>query len=189
MRKIINGLLILLVITGAILIREQLKPKQEIEQVVVDLPEPEKIEDSYELPPKEMYIEACTDSTFKSYMDYLAITNRSSEQWKLQQEAETDISGIRLYKGFFMVALTKRYGNVGDIVVIDFEGHSIYAIIGDTKDAGHDECSSTRDGSMVEFIIDQNHTDQAILRSGNFNLMFKGKTKGVMNYGRHIPSN
>ena len=127
----------------------------------------------------------CTDSTFKSYMDYRMITNTSSEQYKLQQSAYTNEQGLREYKGFILVAVASRYGNVGDILAIDLEADSIYAIIGDIKDKGHDGCSSDRDGSMVEFIVDTQVIDPKIKSSGNFNDVYQGKIERIINYGKH----
>ena len=130
-------------------------------------------------------IKPCTDNTFKSYMDYRMITNTSSEQYKLQQSAYTNEQGLREYKGFILVAVASRYGNVGDILAIDLEADSIYAIIGDIKDKGHDGCSSDRDGSMVEFIVDTQVIDPKIKSSGNFNDVYQGKIERIINYGKH----
>lgn len=130
-------------------------------------------------------IKPCTDNTFKSYMDYRMITNTSSEQYKLQQSAYTNGQGLREYKGFILVAVSSRYGNVGDILAIDLEADSIYAIIGDIKDKGHDGCSSDRDGSMVEFIVDTQVIDPKIKSSGNFNDVYQGKIERIINYGKH----
>jgi hypothetical protein len=130
-------------------------------------------------------IKPCTDNTFKSYMDYRMITNTSSEQYKLQQSAYTNEQGLREYKGFILVAVASRYGNVGDILAIDLEADSIYAIIGDIKDKGHNGCSSDRDGSMVEFIVDTQVIDPKIKSSGNFNDVYQGKIERIINYGKH----
>lgn len=62
---------------------------------------------------------------------------------------------------------------------------SIYAIIGDIKDKGHNGCSSDRDGSMVEFIVDTQVIDPKIKSSGNFNDVYQGKIERIINYGKH----
>lgn len=129
----------------------------------------------------------CSDNTFKSWMDFRAITNTNSEQYKLQRIASTEsFLGLRLLDGYFMIAISKSYGNVGDIVEVFLEGNSFLAIIGDIKNAGHsDGCSSDRDGSMLEFIVDVKSLHTDIKRSGNFNSFFEGKVLRILNYGRY----
>lgn len=127
-------------------------------------------------------IKACADGEFKSYMDYRAITNRKSRQWELQQDAVTK-DGFRIYKGFHMIAVTQRYGEVGDIVIVTFEKSALFAIIGDTKGVGHDDCQSERDGSIVEFIVDTRTLDPEIVRRGTV-FTYEGKVVDVVNYGQ-----
>ena len=129
----------------------------------------------------------CSSNTFKSWMDFRAITNPNSEQYKLQHIASTeDFLGLRLLDGYFMIAISQSYGNVGDVVEVFLEGNSFLAIIGDIKHGGHsDGCSSDRDGSMLEFIVDVKSLHADIKRSGNFNSFFEGKVLRVLNYGRY----
>jgi len=131
-------------------------------------------------------IEVCSTSTFKSYMPYRAITNTSSDQYALQQLASTEKAyGLRTIDDYFMVAVTSKYGNVGDILEITFESNSMLAIIGDIKDAGHDDCQSLRDGSVIELIVDMDHLDENIKRLGNFNGVFKGSIVSIQNLGAY----
>ena len=76
----------------------------------------------------------------------------------------------------YLVAMTSFYGNVGDKLDIKLEsGLLLEVIIGDIKSSGHDYCQSTRDGSMIEFIVDSRVIETKTRNSGNFNHIFKGK--------------
>jgi hypothetical protein len=109
---------------------------------------------------------------FKTYMDYRTITNRSSKQWQLQQSAVTDADGFRKLNGRYMVALGTYYSSSpGDFFDIELRGGQILpCVIGDIKDNRHTDPSNRyveRLGNIVEFIIDKNVMDRAVLRSGD----------------------
>lgn len=111
-------------------------------------------------------------STFKSWMDYRKITSKSSRQWKLQQEAYTDDQGFRRIGDYYMVAMARQYGPVGEKYLITFSsGASILAIIGDIK--GGTSCQH-KDSSMVEFILEADLIAPVIRRSGNVNKVYEG---------------
>lgn len=101
------------------------------------------------------------DTSFKSYMDYRAITNTDSIQYKMQQEAYTDEYGIRKYKnGDYMVAMGSYYGQVGDRFRITLDnGETIRCIMGDAKADCHTDaynqytpCGSGK--NVIEFVVD-----------------------------------
>lgn len=118
-------------------------------------------------------IEVCdTESTFKSWMDYRKISDTSSDQYMYQQFALTNANGIRVYEGHLMVAMSSTYGSIGDTFKITFEnGSFILAVIGDIK--ADTECTHP-DGSMLEFIVDQDLIPESIKTSGNFNKLYGG---------------
>ena len=129
-------------------------------------------------------IKPCTDSTFKSYMDYRMITNTSSEQYRLQQSAYTESKyGLRMIDSYFLIAVTSQFGSVGDLVEVHTSDMSFYAIIGDIKDAGHDDCQSLRDTSVIEFIVDNDTLHNSIRVSGNLNHIFSGEVEMINNLG------
>lgn len=115
----------------------------------------------------------CSTSTFKSWMDYRAITSMNSKQYKLQLKATTDqYYGFRMVDEYLMVAMGPQYGPVGSKYIIQFEdGKVIQAIIGDIK---HEGCTSKSDGSALEFIIDGTILPTSVKRSGNLNSVFTG---------------
>lgn len=122
--------------------------------------------------PTKSNLPICSTSTFKSWMDYRAITSIGSAQYKLQQTATTDPNyGFRMIDGYMAVAMSKQYGPVGTKYIIQFEdGKVIQAIIGDVKQS---QCGSA-DGSILEFIIDVNVLPNSLKTSGNFNNLFAG---------------
>lgn len=121
----------------------------------------------------EENMNVCSSETFKSWMNFKAITNTTSKQWELQQEAVTDKNyGFRMIDGYILVAMGNEYGPVGTKYIIQFEDKKVInVIIGDIK---HEGCNSMPDRSMIEFIVDTEVLPASIKKSGNFNDLFKG---------------
>ena len=129
-------------------------------------------------------LEPICKGTFKSFMPYRAITAKNSKQYELQQLATTDSEyGLRVIDDMPMIAVTSQFGSVGDIVEVTLEDMTFIAIIGDIKDAGHDDCQSLRDGSVIEFIVDYPKLDSEIKRLGNFNKVFSGSVYEISPLG------
>lgn len=116
--------------------------------------------------------EICSTGTFKSYMDHDAVTDGSSKQWALKQIATTDPNyGFRMIDGYLLVAMGPQYGPVGSKYLIQFQDQSVInAMIGDVK---HQGCTSS-DGSMIEFIVDEEVVPGFIKKAGSFNSVFNG---------------
>ena len=122
-------------------------------------------ENNYTL--EEMQIPNC-DTSFKSYMDYRYITNKASDQYKLQLSAWTDDMGLRRADDYYLVAMGTYYSdNIGDKFRITLEGGKTFDVmIGDVKADIHTDNSNmyspiyNTDGSfksanVIEFIIDK----------------------------------
>ena len=116
---------------------------------------------------EEMQIPNC-DTSFKAYMDYRCITNKSSNQYKLQQKAYTDDMGLRKIDNYYLVAMGTYYSdNIGDRFRITLEGDKTFDVmIGDIKADIHTDKNNmyspvyNSDGSfksanVIEFIIDK----------------------------------
>ena len=96
-----------------------------------------------------------------TYMDWQAITDPSSNQWKLKQQAgmNFDEEGFGRINGRYVIACTSTYGPVGDYV--DFyqeDGSVIQCIIGDIKsqsDTGCNEWGHNNGLNVVEFVVDR----------------------------------
>lgn len=119
-------------------------------------------------------------SDFKSYMDYCAITNTSSTQYKMQQEAYTDENGLRKIGEHFCVAMGTYYGNLGDILYVETDkGASWTVILSDVKSDAHTDSTNRYTVSnhcMMEFIVDTPAMSTSVKRSGTVNsLGFQGK--------------
>ena len=115
---------------------------------------------------------------FKSYMPYTAITNKSSMQYKLQQQASTDADGIRCIDSKPTVAVGTGWGvKVGDIVLITCEnGKSFEAVIGDIKADIHtdsDNKTTMSNGCRCEFIVDMNSLNITVKSRGNIAVLNK----------------
>ena len=109
---------------------------------------------------------------FKTYMSYRAITNTSSAQYALQQEASTDENGIRRYDDYPMVAVGSGWGlAVGDIGLVECDnGNSFLVIVGDMKSDKHTDSSNKTtlaNGCRCEFIVDPDKLDSTAKFMGN----------------------
>ena len=109
---------------------------------------------------------------FKTYMSYSAITDHTSQQWILQQQALTNEDGIRCIDGIPMVAVGTGWGlSVGDMAVVICEnGNYFTVIIGDIKADAHTEAdnkTSILTGCRCEFIVEIDKLADNVRLSGN----------------------
>lgn len=163
--------------TNELLVVEIEELRAEIEEIKTSLVVEEEIMPTqvvYEEPePVISYTDvmACsTTSTFKSYMDYRMITDRSSRQYALQQEAYTGSDGLRYVDDRIMVAMADQtVGTILDITLSD--GDVIRAIVGDVKANTH--CAHP-DGSILEFIVDTRIMDSHVKIMGNYDSLYNG---------------
>lgn len=119
-------------------------------------------------------------SSFKSYMDYRALTDTSSTQYEMQQGAYTDDNGLRKIDEHFCVAMGTYYGELGDILQIETdEGATWTVILSDIKSDVHTDSThryTTANNCMMEFIVDTSAMDYEIKQSGTVNALgFQGK--------------
>lgn len=124
-------------------------PAPTISAPVLEEPEDENL---YEVP--------AAATSFKAWMPYTAITDKTSDQWQMQQSAWTDNDGFRRYgeDGCYMVAMGTYYAQAcGKVFDVTFEsGETLRCIVGDIKDDKHtDELHQHRNGNVVEFIVDK----------------------------------
>ncbi len=108
---------------------------------------------------------------FKCYEDYRALTDTSSPQYALQQEAWTDCHGLRRVDGFYCVALGSAYGTeIGAKYIITLSsGYEFLAILADQKADRDTIDGHTRDinGSVIEFVVDTDYIPQSVRTSGD----------------------
>lgn len=113
---------------------------------------------------------------FKSYMSYTAITNRSSKQYALQQQATTNENGFRCIDGSPLVAVGTGWGlSVGDRAVVYCDGgNSFEVVIGDIKADIHtlsDNKTTASNNCRCEFIVDMSSLNSTVRRRGNVSVL------------------
>ena len=120
---------------------------------------------------------APTPSSCKTYMDYRAITNTESEQWKLIQTLEKCEDGmLRDEYGFIAAALGSYFGGIGSRWLFFTEDGKIIPIVKtDAKQDRHTDSSNiygSQNYDVIEFVIDGSHLQKeanGFIYWGNFN--------------------
>ena len=141
--------------------------EEEIKEEINEIPEPQ-----------DTIIVQATKKDFKSYMPYTAITNKSSVQYKLQQQALTNEDGIRCLESRPMVAVGTGWGlKVGDTALVTCEnGNSFEVVIGDIKADIHTDTNNKTtisNGCRCEFIVDINSLNTIVKHNGNVAVLEK----------------
>lgn len=114
------------------------------------------------------------NTSMKTYMSYKKITNKTSNQYALQQidNIYTDSEGFRRIDDKFIIAIgTFFQASVGQEVVVKLsDGGTFNAYIGDIKDNRHTDETNLKhkvDGSVVEFLIHNEKLDKTIKKMGD----------------------
>lgn len=112
------------------------------------------------------------NNAFKTYMDYDAITNRNSAQYKMQQSAVTDENGLRVYDGKYCIAVGTYYASeTGVEIDVTLEsGRVLNCITGDIKSNAHTDSMNRQmpgNGNVVEFIVDTDSLPGAARKAGD----------------------
>lgn len=139
--------------------------------------------------------DAPKNSGFKSFMDYRAITNIDSKQYKLQQYySKTGEYGIRMADSRYIVAIgtyfTPDIGQYFDIILEN--GTVIPCILGDQKadaDTDSDNIITKHNGCMSEFIVDSDALNKDVKLHGDMSYCLKdwdSPIKTIKVYNRNI---
>lgn len=146
-----------------------------------------------EIPIETLDIPTC-NTEFKTYMDYRCITDKTSDQYELQQFAWTDEDGFRRIGDDYIVAMGTYYAeNVGDRFKITLDtDNEITVIIGDIKQDIHtdyfnqytpiyDENDIFFSGNVLEFIVDTDVLPKVPRRLGTVSYFdyLKGNIKSI----------
>ncbi|MEF9984172.1 MAG: hypothetical protein RR710_06490 [Oscillospiraceae bacterium] len=129
------------------------------------------------------------DTSFKAWMPYTAITNSSSEQYKLQQKAITDEQGFRRIDDDYLVAMTTYYSEkCGVRFLITLENEVEFTVmVADIKNPDqtdklnmfHPVCDKQGNilfANVLEFIIDKEVMNEDVLSLGTISsLGFEGQ--------------
>lgn len=165
---------------------EENETESETEDAVESETEPTECTEESESESEEEYVEVYEpevsdvfsegfDSSFKAYMDYRCITDTSSVQYDMQQEAYTDSRGFRRIGDDYCVALGTGFtSGCGERFAVYLDsGYSFTAIVSDVKADVHTDSThcyvprGENSGNVVEFIIDSDCSDSSMLSSGN----------------------
>lgn len=129
---------------------------------------------SYEKQYKSEEIGVCSMSSVKSYMDYRMTTVKSSRQYKfLNYECTVDKKTGLLYDkdGFIAVALGSIYGPIGTRYYFTLDSGIVLPLVkGEEKadvDTDYSGCYHTIDGSVIEFVINDDYAAKYFYSSGN----------------------
>lgn len=126
------------------------------------------------------------DTSFKSWMDYTAITNKQSPQWKLQEQAYTDENGLRKVDEYYCVAVgTGLSKGIGTKLIVTLDtGIEIPVIVADHKANRHTDATNTymamNNGriNVVEFVVEYSRLAEKTKLMGDVSYVPGGQFKG-----------
>jgi len=133
------------------------------------------------------------DNSFICYMDGRYITDSSSPQFSfLKKGAKPMNFGIYNLNNHYLVAVSNRYGNIGDEIEITFNNNvKITVYIGDfkknseTSDTGWGiHKITTNKGCQVEFIVNEDQIPDLVKITGDFStyiIRYSGGIKSIKN--------
>ena len=129
------------------------------------------------------------NTSFKSYMDYRAITNKNSAQWDLQTKCWTDKNGLRRKGDYYVVALGSYYADhIGDRFIVTLDtGVEIPVIVGDFKADKQTDATNrytlTEDGrkNILEFVVDTQALPEMARKMGDISYVsgFRGNVRSI----------
>lgn len=129
-------------------------------------------------------------SSFKTFMSYRTIKNRTTKQYELQQDCTTSPEGLRTYNGYYTVALGTGFdADVGDYVDVELSsGNTLHCVVGDIKQDCHTDKTNKQveqNGNVVEFIVDTKKLDPDVKKTGdisNVSEQFQGDVENIVVY-------
>lgn len=181
MTKIILFIILMVVIIGIILTGKQNENVRYIEQEVmatVGVSEPKLTVQYTSLGVPNI------NGSFKTYMDYRAITNKNSPQYKfIQQWAWSDYEGFMRCNGekdlgiednYYLIALGSYYGTeIGTKYRITLDtGRVFYGVLADCKADKHTNSTNQygRNKDIVEFLVDTRRLNRSVRYHGTANV-------------------
>lgn len=128
--------------------------------------------------PKPSEVVNITQTNRKPWMCYTAVTDTSSKQWELLQQAEADADGLLWIDGHLCVALGSKWGEVGTRYTFTMSGGRQLPIIKadekqDAHTAGGEGWTGT-DGHVMELIVDSNQLNSEAMYTGDCNCLIEG---------------
>lgn len=119
------------------------------------------------------------ENSFKAYMDYRTITDKTSKQWKMQTNAYTDRYGLRKIGEYYCIALGSGISDkLGSKFEIELSsGKKFKAILADQKSDCHTDSTNTHiqlSGgriNVIEFIVQDEMMPQVVRQMGNLDYL------------------
>lgn len=132
---------------------------------------------------------------FKSFMPHTSITDKTSQQYKLQQHySYTGDYGIREVDGRYCIAIGTAFntaiGTYADLILEN--GTILECIVGDIKDDKDTDYTNiiTEDnGCVSEFIVDMSVLDSNVINAGNMSVIdetWNSKVVSIKIYNKNI---
>lgn len=134
----------------------------------------------------------------KAYTDYHCYNIDGSAQKYIQDNAITEEHGIRMFDGYYCVAMGSAYGEVGDKYIIELSNGMRFAMIkADEKSDKHTDptnryhpCPNYNGedrACVIEFIVDTDKIPEKVAIHGSFDYceLFSGDVKRISYMGRH----
>lgn len=120
----------------------------------------------------------------KLWMDYRAITDTSSPQYSIVNNAQVGTDGVLRYNGYICVALGQKYGNIGDKFLIQIGNKKVKCIFADQKkysDTLNGEGWLDPYGNLLEIIVDANviNSDCRSMGDMNYTRALNGKVTAI----------
>ncbi len=119
--------------------------------------------------------------SFKSYTNYKLLSS-NSPQGRLQTQAHTDSTGIRMVGEYYCAALGTYYeGNIGDKYLVTLEGGNQFKmILCDIKSDAHTDANhqyTKVNGCVIEFYVDYSVLSSYVRSMGDISYIngFKGE--------------
>lgn len=144
---------------------------------------PNQVASEYNMDLWEMWTHDTANSQKMTFMDYRAITNKASNQYKFQQRDDVwvDEYGFLVQNSeWYVVAMGSYWGKIGDKFIIRLEnGETISCVLGDIKADRHTDklnYAHASDGHVVEFLIDSSSSYMkkvGMMKYGLVNKVFK----------------
>jgi hypothetical protein len=119
------------------------------------------------------------DTSFKAYMDYRTITDKTAPQWRYRELAYTDSYGFRRIVDDYVVALGTYYcEEVGERFRVTLDSGAEFTVIaGDIKDPAHTDAANMytpvytnggklKSGCVIEFLVDTQKLDEKAVTLG-----------------------
>lgn len=130
------------------------------------------------------------DNSFKCFMERKLVTNKDTLQYRFLHSNQVSLdnkTGIFKNKDFGIIAISPKYGRIGDVVAVEFNHKNIeFFYIGDYKKSAELDIYgahtiNNKFSCMIEFIVDRNKLSSYAQKTGNLNKVYPGKITRIHN--------